>query len=133
DVYSLGVVLYELLTGQRPYRLETRSSDAITGVVVRQQPEKPSTKARLHRDLDHIVLMALRKEPERRYASAEQLGEDVRRHLEGLPVKASPDSFGYRAGKFVRRHKAGVAASVLVAASLVGGLGLALWQMRVAQ
>jgi tetratricopeptide (TPR) repeat protein/tRNA A-37 threonylcarbamoyl transferase component Bud32 len=133
DVYSLGVVLYELLTGQRPYKLDTGSPEEITGAVLHQQPERPSTKARLHRDLDHIVLMALRKEPERRYASAEQLGEDIRRFREGLPVRATPDSFGYRAGKFVRRHRAGVAASVLVAASLVGGLGLALWQMRVAQ
>ena len=133
DVYSLGVVLYELLTGQRPYRLDTGSPEEITGAVVGQRPERPSTKARLHRDLDDIVLTALRKEPERRYASAEQLGEDIRRHLEGLPVQASPDSFGYRAGKFVRRHRAGVAASVLVAASLVGGLGLSLWQMRAAQ
>jgi eukaryotic-like serine/threonine-protein kinase len=133
DVYSLGVVLYELLTGQRPYRLKTRTPEEITGAVVSQQPEKPSTKTRLHRDLDDIVLTALRKEPERRYASAEQLGEDIRRYLEGLPVKARPDSFGYRSGKFVKRHKAGVAAAALVAASLVGGLGLALQQMREAQ
>jgi tetratricopeptide (TPR) repeat protein len=133
DVYSLGVVLYELLTGQRLYRLKTRTPEEITGAVLSQQPEKPSANARLHPDLDDIVLTALRKEPERRYASAEQLDEDIRRHLEGLPVKARPDSFGYRTGKFVKRHKAGVAASALVAASLVGGLGLALWQMRVAQ
>ena len=133
DIYSLGVVLYELLTGQRPYRLATRAPEEIASAVIGQEPERPGTKTRLHRDLDHIVMMALRKEPERRYASAEHLSEDVRRHLEGLPVEATPDSVGYRAGKFVRRHKLGVAASALVAASLLGGLGLSLWQMRAAQ
>ena len=133
DVYSLGVVLYELLTGERPYRISTRAPEEISAAVVGQEPAKPGTKTRLHRDLDHIVMMALRKEPERRYASAEQLSEDIRRHLEGLPVQASPDSFGYRAGKFIRRHRTGVAASALVAASLIGGLGLALVQMRAAE
>jgi non-specific serine/threonine protein kinase/serine/threonine-protein kinase len=133
DVYSLGVVLYELLTGQRPYRLAGRAPEEVASAVVSQEPEKPSTRARLHRDLDHIVMMALRKEPERRYASAEQLSEDIRRHLEGLPVRATPDSVGYRAGKFIRRHKAGVAAFTLAAVFLVGGLALALWQMQVAR
>ena len=133
DVYSFGVVLYELLTGERPYRLKTRSPEEVSGAVLNQEPDRPSSRARLHRDLDAIVMMALRKEPARRYASAEQLSEDIRRHLEGLPVKATPDSFGYRSGKFVRRHKGSVAAAVLIAASLVGGLGLALWQMRLAR
>ena len=133
DVYSLGVVLYELLTGERPYRLKTRNPEEVSGAVLTQEPQKPSSKARLDRDLDAIVLTALRKEPERRYPSAEQLSEDIRRHLEGLPVRASPDSFGYRARKFIRRHRAGVAASVLIAASLVGGLGLALKGMRAAR
>ena len=133
DVYSLGVVLYEVLTGERPYRLKTRSPEEVSGAVLTQEPERPSSKARLHRDCDAIVLTALRKEPERRYPSAEQLSEDIRRYLEGLPVKATPDSFGYRAGKFIRRHKAGVAASVLIAVSLVGGLGVALQGMRSAR
>ena len=126
DVYSLGVVLYELLTGERPYRLKTRAPEELSDAILHQEPVRPGTKARLHRDLDAIVMTALRKEPARRYASAEQLSEDIRRHLEGLPVKARPDSFGYRAGKFVRRHRLGVAAALLVAASLVGGLAIAL-------
>jgi len=133
DVYSLGVVLYELLTGERPYRLRTRTSEEISGAVLNQEPEKPSSRAPLHRDLDAVVMMALRKEPARRYASAEQLSEDIRRHLEGLPVRARQDSFGYRAGKFVRRHKLGMAAGALVAASLVAGMAISLWQMRAAR
>ncbi|MEO8191880.1 MAG: protein kinase [Acidobacteriota bacterium] len=133
DVYSLGVVLYELLTGERPYRLKTRSPEEVSAAVLSQEPERPSSKARLHRDLDAIVLMCLRKESWRRYASAEQLSEDIRHYGEGLPVQASPDSLRYRVGKFVKRHKTGVAAWALVAASLIGGLGAALWQMRAAQ
>ena len=133
DVYSLGVVLYELLTGERPYRLKTRSPEEIADAVVNREPERPEAKARLHRDLQALTLKTLRKEPARRYASVEQLSEDLGRHLDGLPVRARPDSVGYRAGKFVRRHKAGVAAAALVAVSLAGGLGIALSQMRVAR
>jgi hypothetical protein len=76
----------------------------------------------LEGDLDNILLTAMRKEPERRYSSVEQLSEDIRRHLEGLTVFARKDSFGYRAGKFVRRNKAGVAAAAVVTLSLLGGM-----------
>jgi serine/threonine-protein kinase len=133
DVYSLGVVLYELLTGERPYRLKTRAPEEVSEAVLKQEPARPGTKVRLHRDLDSIVMMALRKEPERRYASAEQLSEDIRRHLEGLPVKATPDSFGYRARKFAGRHRIGIAATVLILASLIGGLVVSLRQRDLAK
>jgi len=97
---------------------------------------EPGNSAKLQRalkgDLDNIVLKALRKEPSRRYASVEQFGEDIRRHLEGLPVGATPDSASYRASKFVRRHTAGVAATVLIALTVMAGLGATLWEARAA-
>ncbi len=133
DVYSLGVILYEILTGDRPYRLKTSELEEVTGAILQQEPQRPSAKARLHQDLDAIVLTSLRKEPGRRYASVEQLSEDVRRHLEGLPVRARPDRFGYRAGKFVARHKAGIGAGALAAASLVAALAVSVRQMNVAR
>lgn len=120
DVYSLGVVFYELLTESRPYEFKTGSPAEIERIICETEPEAPSklvsrmsgAPARLSRrlagDLDNIALMAMRKEPERRYQSVEQFSEDIRRHLAGLPVMARKDTFGYRAGKFVRRHKAGV-------------------------
>jgi serine/threonine protein kinase len=84
-------------------------------------------------DLDNIALMAMRKEPARRYASAADLSEDIRRYLEGLPVRARKDTFGYRAGKFVRRNKAGVAAAAFVLLALVGGVVATTWQARIAR
>ena len=152
DIYSLGVLLYELLTGHRPYRVQSRTPQEIERVICEEEPEKPSTvigrveeapdrdrpltpasvsetregqpeklRRRLAGDLDTIVLMALRKEPERRYGSVEQFSEDIRRHLEGLPVIARKDAFWYRSAKFIKRNKAAV-----LAATLGAGIILAL-------
>ena len=90
-------------------------------------------RRRLAGDLDNIVLKTLRKEPERRYSSVQELAEDIRRHLEGLPVSASPDTLRYRAGKFVQRHKAGVLAAAAVVVTLLMATGITTWQARVAR
>ena len=134
DIYSLGVVLYELLTGRRPYRVTGRSAEAIARAVCEEEPARPSAAAAsLRGDLDNVVLMALRKEPERRYASVEQFAEDIRRHLDGRPVAARKDTLLYRAGKFVTRHKASVAATAAAALLLAGATVAALQQAREAR
>ena len=141
DVYSLGVVLYELLTGSKPYRLTNRRAVELTGAIVGQTPVPPSEnreskrdiRKSLRGDLDNIALMALRKEAERRYASAAAFSEDVRRYLDGLPVRARKDTVAYRASKFVRRHRVAVAAAVIVLVSIVSGLVVALHEARIAR
>ena len=149
DVYSLGVLLYELLAGRRPYQLTSRTPHEIARVVCEAVPERPSTavtrpaegrttvdpqrlRRRLAGDLDNIVLKALSKEPSRRYASVDQFSEDVRRHLEGLPVLARRDTIGYRFTKFVHRNRTAVAAAALLVLALVTGIITTAWQARIA-
>jgi eukaryotic-like serine/threonine-protein kinase len=131
DVYSLGVVLYELLSGRSPYRFKSRVPHEIAKTICEDEPENPGK--RLNADLDNIVLMAMRKEPQRRYATAEQFAEDIQRHLSGRPVRARQDTFTYRAGKFIRRQRVAVAAAVLVLITLLVGIVATTWQARVAR
>jgi serine/threonine-protein kinase len=139
DVYSLGVVLYELLTGRRPYRLTSRRPEELSRAITEQTPARPSSMSTLRQpqslrgDLDNIVLMAMRKEPARRYESAAQFSADIQRHLEELPVVARQDTFTYRASKFIRRHRVAVAAAFLILLSLVGGIIATTWQAQAAR
>lgn len=125
DVYSLGVILFELLAGARPTGEDERAS----AIAVRNgMPQKWAR--RLEGDLDTVLLTALRIDPTRRYAGAERLAEDLRRHLNGQPVAAREESVLYRWGKFLRRNRAAALATTLVAVSLVAGMFSTLWQAR---
>jgi serine/threonine protein kinase len=168
DVYSLGVVLYELLSGHRPFNFESRSPEEVSRMITALEPIKPSLiitridnarhtenagrvlltpeaisrtrdgnveklRRRLAGDLDNILLKALRKEPERRYASVQDLSADIQRHLTGLPVLAREDTFAYRAGKFIQRNKASVAAAAVVVITLLTASIVTTWQATVAK
>jgi hypothetical protein len=128
DIYSLGAVLYELLTSTRPHVFQSGSLTDVEHVICEVDPEKPSVaadktlKRQLSGDLDNIVLIAMRKEPQRRYASVAELSEDLRRHMEARPIVAHEDRWTYRAGKFIRRNRLAVGAALLVAASLIVGI-----------
>ncbi|MBL0141438.1 MAG: serine/threonine protein kinase [Betaproteobacteria bacterium] len=145
DVYSLGITLFQLLTGGRPYRLRRGSAAELEEAILSAETVRPSaaleasfagrlheSPARLRRalagDLDTIVLKCLKKRPEERYATAAALREDIARYLDGRPVLARPDSAAYRARKFLARNWLAASAAAAVVASLAVGLAVALWQ-----
>ncbi|MEJ7623902.1 MAG: serine/threonine-protein kinase [Pyrinomonadaceae bacterium] len=171
DVYSLGVILFELLSGHRPFEDREHDLREIYDAVIEKEPIPPSSmieRAPMTRaaasepasanaetrrqnaprtgrhaaaissqsvrgDLDNIVLKALRKEPERRYASAGNLSDDIHRHLRGLTVSARPNTFGYRASKFAKRNRAGVASAAIIFLAVIAGIVATLWQASVAR
>ena len=136
DIYSLGVILFHLLADVPPYLLKEFNTEEMLRVICVEQPPKPSAVAvsaeKPDADLDSIVLMALRKEPDERYLTVDKFGADVQAWLDGRPVIARRGTLRYRAIKFTRRNKVGLGAGVLLAASLLCGIAGVLWQSRVA-
>ncbi len=152
DVYALGIILYKLLTGNNPYKIKSILQKDIAKIIEQSEPPKPSdkiftppemdsktreiitekTQKKLKGDLDNIVLMAIRKEPDRRYSSVEFFSEDIKKYLNYEPVAAFPDSLGYRSKKFIQRHKIGFAATLLIALTFFTGVTAVVWQANVA-
>ena len=152
DVYSLGVVLYRLLTCRSPYQTKTTSAHELTRAIAETEPDIPSMAAqkgpieskavpegsqarlgrRLRGDLDAIVLKALRKKPAHRFGSVEQFSEDIRRHLEGLPVYARKGTWSYHSVKFVRRHSGAVIGAVLILTAILAGVIATVHEARIA-
>lgn len=150
DVYSLGVILYELLTGVSPYDLSSDNPLEIARIISETEPPKPSTAVRSGRetgkhsqvrtqnphlkgDLDTIIIKALQKIPSRRYVSVEQFSNDISRYLKGMPITARPDTFRYRAEKFIKRNRLSVGALALVVMALLVGASVAAWQAVLVQ
>lgn len=145
DVYSLGAILYELLTGIRVHRLQSATAFELERVICNTEVTRPSAaispatpaerrvRKQLEGDLDNIVLMAMRKEPDRRYLSVDQLAEDLNRYLDGRPVFARRDSLVYRACKFIRRNRLFLAAAGLVVVSLFAGMFFTVVEWRRAE
>lgn len=157
DVYSLGVILYELLTGAHPFRREKDTPQQIWHSITQTEPMRPSTaislksKVQSHKskeenpkskvqnpkslkgDLDNIILKALKKEPSRRYASVEQFSQDLKCYLKGFPVSARPDTLAYRARKFLSRNPLASAAFLIAFVSLFCGIFAVSRQARVTQ
>lgn len=152
DIYSLGVLLYQILTGYQPYKISNNSPAVISKIITEEIIQKPSEKVKdklrehaesnlflndkisnqLKGDLDNIVSKAMHKDPARRYVSVEQFSEDVRRHLSGLPVIAQKDTAGYRLSKFIQRHKVGFISSVGFIVFLIINLIAIIWQANIA-
>lgn len=144
DVYALGMLLYLLVTGSPAYVLDRRRPAEVERIVCHEEPERPSSVARREEaqaapgwspptqgdDLDNVICKALRKEPGRRYGSPAELAEDLRRYMENLPVAARPDTFSYRARKFIRRHRVPMIAASLVFLSLVAGVAGTTWMAK---
>ena len=139
DVYSLGVVLCELLSGQGPYATLRDTRAALEDAILQGDLQRPSQlappvrRAALRGDLDNVVRKALQLDPALRYASVDAFAQDLQRHLDGVPVLAHPDSLAYRARKFVRRNRLAASAVGAVTLALLVGLGAALWQAGVAR
>jgi len=140
DTYSLGVLLYLLLTGSLPYEIKDLNQQELIRVICHEPPRRPTVASgtvlgsnrRLDGDLDAILQKALRKEPQERYRTAEQLGADIQDYLDGRPVAARRGTFRYRAEKFIRRNRLAIAAAAVLALTLAAGVAGVLWQSRVA-
>jgi non-specific serine/threonine protein kinase/serine/threonine-protein kinase len=141
DVYALGVLGYVLLTGSHPYALRSGRLDELLQAVLTAEPMRPSlvpglgpqTARKLRGDLDNILLRAIARERDRRFPSVEQFAEDLERYRNGFPVRARPDTLGYRARKFVGRYRIASAFATLALLFLLGGIAVTAWQAQVAQ
>ena len=139
DVYSLGIIFFELLAGKRPYDVPTTSITEMVRVICEEPPRRLSQAAgdraprRLRGDLENIAAKAIEKDPRRRYASVDEFAADIRRHLAGAPVRARHSTFAYRAGKFLNRHRIAVPAAAVAVTLILAFAGTALWEARRAE
>ena len=138
DVYSLGVILYELLAGRRPYEVKSGSLVELAAAICEREPPPLASAAvpwrrQLAGDLEKIAAKALAKEASRRYATVAELARDIRRHLQGRPVQARPTTWQYRMGKWLRRHRVAVPAGLAAALAIAGFAGATWWEARSAE